>query len=111
MIEATIRDHLVPLLNVPVYIDVPSQPGDGYVVIERTGGGETEHIRSAMVAVQSYGASKYDAASLHEDVMDAMKSLIELDEVSACELNSEYDFTDTTTKRYRYQAVFDIVYY
>ena len=32
-------------------------------------------------------------------------------EVASCRLNSDYNFTDTTKKQYRYQAVFDIVYY
>ena len=31
--------------------------------------------------------------------------------VSSVELNSDYNFTDITEKRYRYQAVFDIVHY
>lgn len=111
MIEKIIRDYLMPLISVPVYIDVPPEPGDAYVVIERTGGGEREHIRDAMVAIQSYGATKYAAASQHETVLDVMKGLTTLDTVSACDLNAEYDYTDTQTKRYRYQAVYDIVYY
>ena len=40
-----------------------------------------------------------------------MEDLADLDEVSACRLNSDYNFTDTTTKHYRYQAVFDLVFY
>ena len=111
MIEKIIRDYLLANLSVPVYVDVPAEPPEKYVVIERTGGGETEHIRSAMVAVQSYGASRYDAASLHESILVLLKNLKELDNISASDLNAEYDYTDTTTNRYRYQAVFDIIYY
>lgn len=111
MIEAIIRNYLLPILSVPVYIDVQANPPVSYVVIERTGGGETEHIREATIALQSYGASKSAAAMLHETVMAAMKNLIILDQISACDLNAEYDFTDTETKRYRYQAVYNIVYY
>ena len=111
MIEEIVRDYLLAGLSVPVYVDVPAEPPESYVVIERTGGGETDHIRSAMVAIQSYGASRYDAATLHEDVLLLLKNLIELENVSASDLNAEYDYTDTTTNRYRYQAVFDIIYY
>lgn len=111
MIESTVRDYLLTALSVPVYIDVPSDPPASYVVIERTGGGMEEHIRNAMVAIQSYGGSKAQAAALHEEILAAMPDLIEQDDISACNLNSEYDFTDTSTKRYRYQAVFDIIYY
>ena len=111
MIESTVRDYLLTALSVPIYIDVPSDPPGSYVVIERTGGGMEEHIRNAMVAIQSYGESKAQAAALHEAILAAMPDLIEQDDISACNLNSEYDFTDTSTKRYRYQCVFDIIYY
>lgn len=111
MIEAIIRDYLLELLDVPVYIDVPADPPENYVVIERTGGSETEHIRSATIAVQSYGPRKTAAAELHEQVMSLLPDIADGVRVSACDLNAEYDYTDTQTKRYRYQAVFDLVYY
>ena len=111
MIEAIVRNYLLPSVSVPIYVDVPSEPPESYIVIERTGGGMEEHIRNAQIAVQSYAGSRFNAATLHEQVLQLMEGLIELDSVSACNVNAEYDFTDTTTKRYRYQAVFDIVYY
>lgn len=111
MIEAIVRDYLLTVLSVPVYIDVPANPPERYVVIERTGGGEIEHIRLATIALQSYGGRRSAAAELHEAVLTAMDGLITLDRISACDLNAEYDYTDTTTKRYRYQAVYNIVYY
>ena len=52
----------------------------------------------------------YKAAELNEKVKAAMERLIELDSVSKCELNTDYNFTDTDKKQYRYQAVFDVVY-
>lgn len=111
MIEEIIRNYLLDNVSVPVYIDVPAAPGDSYVKIERTGGGEEEHIRRATVAVQSYGASMLAAATLHESLLDILPDIVERDDVSACDLNAEYNFTDTTTKQYRYQSVWDIVYY
>lgn len=111
MIEKIIRDYLLNVLDVPVYIDVPADPGDSYVVIDRTGGSETEHIRSATVAVQSYAPRKIAAAELHEQVLALLPGVATGEAVSACTVNAEYDYTDEETKRYRYQAVFDIVYY
>lgn len=81
------------------------------VVVERTGGGNPNHIRTAMVAIQSYGQSKYQAALLHERVLEAMPGMIAQDNISAVTLNSEYDYPDLTTKENRYQAVYNIVYY
>lgn len=111
MIEKIIRDYLLTVLDVPVYVDVPADPPDTYVIIQRTGGSETEHIRSAVMAIQSYGPRKTAAAELHEQVLALLPAIADGVEVSACDINAEYDFTDTTTKRYRYQAVFDIIYY
>ena len=109
MIEETVRNHLLTALSVPVYIDVPAEPPESYVVIERTGGSEENKVRYAQVAVQSYAGSRYQAATLHENVLVAMDGLNDYEE--SCDVNAEYDFTDTSTKRYRYQAVFDITYY
>ena len=52
----------------------------------------------------------YNAAKLNEEVKDAMEKIIEYTEISKCSLNSDYNFTDTKTKSYRYQAVFDLVF-
>ena len=40
-----------------------------------------------------------------------MDGITEKPEIAACRLNSDYNFTDTAKKKYRYQAVFDLVYY
>ena len=40
-----------------------------------------------------------------------MAAITERPEVGSCELNSDYNYTDGTKKEYRYQAVFDLVYY
>jgi len=53
----------------------------------------------------------YGAAALNELVKNAVDSLIELDEIASVKLNTDYNFTDTTTKKYRYQAVYDIKHY
>ncbi|MEI3522519.1 MAG: hypothetical protein V8Q40_16600 [Anaerosacchariphilus sp.] len=42
---------------------------------------------------------------------DAMEDIVELDSISQAELNTDYNFTDTQTKRYRYQAVYDLVFF
>ena len=53
----------------------------------------------------------YAAALLNEKIKELMDNLVELDEVSGIHLNSDYNFTDIDSKRYRYQAVFDINHY
>ena len=41
----------------------------------------------------------------------AMEAIVQLDDVSSCELDTDYNYTDSVRKRCRYQAVFDVVHY
>ena len=115
MIEVTVFDFLTANLLAPVYMEIPSNPPKKMVVIEKTGSSETNFIKRSTFAIQSYGKSLYEAAELNEVVketmMDGLDGLSALDEIVSVNLNSDYNYTDTTTKRYRYQAVFDIVHY
>ena len=76
-----------------------------------TGGSQVNYIDKAIIAIQSYSSSLYKAAVLNEKVKIIMKNIIEMDEISECELNSDYNYTDTSRKKYRYQAVYELTYY
>lgn len=110
MIEEKILNYLAGQLEVPVRMEVPEDAPDEFVVIEKTGSGMENYIYTATFAVKSYAPSMYEAAALNEMVKDTMSGLTTLPCVSRSALNSDYNFTDTTEKRYRYQAVFDIVH-
>lgn len=111
MIEAIIIQYLNETLGLPVYAEVPAKAEKEFCVVEKTGSAMQNRIRSATVAVQSYSDSMLKAAKLNERVIRAMEELSGLEEVSSCDLNSDYNYTDTSTKRYRYQAVFDITHF
>ena len=111
MIEKIVLDHLNNVLDVPAYMEKPESPPERYVLIEKTGSGTDNQIHSSTLAVQSYAATLYQAAELNESIKAAMNRLIELDEITRAKLNSDYNFTDTTKKQYRYQAVFDLTHY
>ncbi len=112
MIEKIILDYLTAeLAPVPVYMEVPVNPPETFVVIQRTGGGMTNWIYSSAFAFQSYAGTLYEAAQLNESVREALLDIVELDEIASIRLNSEYNFTDTATKHYRYQGVYDVVHY
>lgn len=115
MIEITIKKFLESKMSVPVLMEVPKSTVSQFVIIERTGGAQENFISSAVITIQSYAATMQEAAELNEEVkrwmLDGLDGLITLDEVSSVNLNSDYNYTDTTSKRYRYQAVFDITHY
>lgn len=110
MIEKIMLDYLLANLTVPVFMEEPTEDLTSYVLIEKTGSSEQDHIPAATLAIKSYGASLYDAATLNDIVKPVVKSAIELDTISSVRLNSDYNFTDTTTKKYRYQALFVVTY-
>ena len=110
MIEKIVLDYLNDMMSVSVYTERREQKGK-FVIIEKVGGGQTDHIKRASIAIQSYADSMYDAAELNEQVKDAMEGIVALSKVSSCKLDTDYNYTDTSTKKYRYQAVFDLVHY
>lgn len=111
MIEKTILDHLSAVLDAPCGTEVPPDPPPRFVVLEKTGETRKDCIRDAILAVQSYAPTLLEAATLSEAVVAAMLNAVQLPSVAAVELNGNYNFTDTATKQYRYQAVFDVTHY
>jgi hypothetical protein len=112
MIEQIILEYLKDKLNMDdIYTETPQEPPSVFVRIEKTGGNRNAYLKRATVAIQSYGTSLYEAAQLNENVIETMLGIDELDSISKCELNSDYNFTDTQQKKYRYQAVFNLTYY
>lgn len=80
------------------------------VIIQKTGGQLHDCQFSHTLAIQTYGPSKQKSAELAYKVLDAMLLWPDnSNRVANVELNAgPYDFTDTSTKEYRYQAVYDI---
>ena len=110
MIEKIVTDYLDDVLDVPAYPEIPKNPPDRFVIVDKTGSSEENFINSVTFALQSYAKTLYEAAALNEEVKKAMDKIIELDMISSSKLNTDYPFTDTTKKQYRYQAVYDLVY-
>lgn len=117
MIELTVLNYLKNALDVPVSMEKPTSNIEEYVVIEKTGADRENYIDSAVLAIQSYSDTLYNAAELNEKVKEAMLGdgvttygIIASTDISKCSLNSDYNFTDQQIKSYRYQAVFDLVF-
>ena len=110
MIAKTLLDYLSDALDVPVAMEAPEQ-ATGYVLIDQTGSSRINHIITTTFAIQSYGDSLYNAMLLNEDVKAAMVGFAELDNITKVELETDYNYTNTATKQYRWQAVFSITHY
>lgn len=110
IIEAYIIDYLQKKLEVSCYAQYDDASQDTFIVVEKTGGYTDNFIKHATLAIQSYAPTLYESALLNEKVKEAMNNAVECPEISASKHNSDYNFTDTSTKHYRYQAVYDLVF-
>ena len=111
MIELVIKNYLDGHLDVPSFFEHQNGLKGNYVLIEKLSGGKRNTLKSSVFAFQSYADSLFESARLNEQVKEVVETMVELPEITGIQLNSDYNFTDTQTKKYRYQAVFDINYY
>ena len=112
MIETTLLNYLnTANLSATVYAEQPKVKPTAFFVLEKTGGSYTNHIYESNFIIQSNAPSLASAASMNEEIKVAMLNAITLDDISRVELNSNYNYTDSATKQYRYQAVFVITHY
>lgn len=120
MIAVKLLDYLDAHLNetltseeveeVFVGMEAPEQLTN-YVIIDQTRSSRTNHIVTTTFAIQSYGASLYEAMLLNERVKAVMKGFYGQDYIVNVRLQTDYNFTDTETKQYRWQAVYEITHY
>ncbi len=111
MIERMVLDYLEKELDVDVFMEhAPDMPKE-YVLIEKTGSSRENYIEHATIALKSVSDSLYGAAELNEEVKKKMDEIVKLNQISRSKLNSDYNFTDPSTKKYRYQAIYDLVYF
>lgn len=108
MIEQIIIECLNGLDNAPAYAEVPAVKPSRYFIVEKTGSATVNHIYTATIAIQSYSSvSMEDAMNMNELVKEEMAD-IDSPYLGSVKLNADYNFTNTSTKEYRYQAVFNI---
>lgn len=110
MIELTVLNYLNSVLSVPVVMEVPADPAEKFVVLQKTGSSRVDRLDTATIAAQSYAGTLAEAAELNEQVKAAFDGMIVLDEISSCKLNSDYNFTDQSMEKYRYQCIYVICY-
>lgn len=112
MIEVVILQALNERLpsGVAAYTEEKDAEGELYVIMEKTGSQMVNRVSHATFAVQSYAGTLYEAAELNEKVREIMDSLPLQDSISKVTLQSDYSYTDTEKKNYRYQGIYEVVY-
>lgn len=116
LIEKVVKDFLDGKVDCPVLLEDTEGRAIKRVLIEKTSG-RGEFTYESTLAIQSYGRTLYEASVLNQTVISLLLKeddgfgLLSERDVLSVELNSNYNYTDTSTKEYRYQAVFDIRHY
>lgn len=110
MIERILQDYLTENAY-PCYLSMPEHPSGSFCIIQKTGSDLRDGLFSATLAVQSYGKTKLETAQMNHKIVQTMLEAVTLPQISACDLNTDYDFPDVTRKLPRYQAIFDVTYY
>lgn len=113
IIEATVIGYLSRELSVPVYGEVPPDPPERFVTVEKVGGARENYVWSATLAIQSWDrGSLLGAVTLSDQAKAAMFDMVgALGTIGGARLDSEYNWTNPETKYYRYQATFQVVHY
>ena len=112
ILEAFLVKWLNEKTGYDVYTEAPGGHPEEFYLVERTGSQTENHITTATIAIQSWNSgSMYAAAEMNEVLTETMQALFAEPEISSCKLSADYNFTDTETKYYRYQAVYNITYY
>lgn len=119
MIEEVIYRYLKSKTETPVFLELSGDypnikvPGDirAFYLIEKTGSRENNFIHTSTLTIQSWGRSMYEAAKANSELKKLIKKAIKIDQITDVKIDSDYNFTDTRTKLYRYQAVVFITHY
>jgi len=110
MIIVDIINHLTEYLEIHVGTEADTH-STSFVIVEQTGSSRRNHLTTTTFAIQSHGASMYEAMELNEEVKHAMEAFRAWYKVARVELMTDYNFTNTETKQYRWQAVYNITHY
>lgn len=100
-------------LDAPAFGEIPKEncPEEFYIV-ELIGDPVVDQIETATIAIRSYAQNMKRAADLSYDVDNLMRyGLIELDYISGVKRNTIANWTDQSTKQYRYQGVYVVTHY
>lgn len=95
-------------MDVPVYMEEPIDKPEEYFIIQKTSSSNSNMHTSVVMAIQSYGKTLLNACKLNEKLKDTMPLFINDEHVSKVKLNTDYNYTDTQKKKYRYQAIYQI---
>lgn len=108
MIEKILYKYLTEKLEIPVFLEYPKDEPEEYIVFVKTSSTQRNLIYTSSFDIYTHSLSMYKTITLTERLKEVMKEIIEVPEIMHAEFISDYEASDTTTKTYRYKAIYDI---
>ena len=110
MIEKIVLNYLIDK-GFMAYMEMPEDRPEKFIIVEKTSSQRDDLLFSSTFAIQSYAPTLLECAELNDLVVLAMFEMTDCEDVTRSKLNTSNNYTDTATKDYRYQAVFDVTHY
>ena len=107
-IEQAIIQHLNSK-NYSAYADVPNPMPASFVTVERTGGGDSDMIDRATLAVQCWASGRKAAADMADAVRCELVAMTGTGGFGAVTVQSIYNWPDAKARKARYQLVVSAV--
>lgn len=109
MIEAKVISYLCEC-GFDAFAEEPAKKPKEYVVVRMVDASRTNHIDACSIYLECVSDSMLNAAKYCNDVKNKMYDFVSVDGISSCRLSGSGKNIDTQQKKYRYEAVFNIVY-
>ena len=87
------------------YASAPNPLTARFVTVERTGGGSTDKIDQAALAVQCWAESRKEAADMADAVRCDLEAMTGTGGLGAVTIQSIYNWPDPLSRKARYQLV------
>lgn len=112
MFETIVKEYLDTAFaesGIPVYLEIPNDLPEKFIVFQRMDIGKENHIDAITLEFSAYADSKYDAALLDESLREAMDELHNTTDIT-CHLGGGNDNQDSVLKKYRFRSYFNLYY-
>lgn len=108
-VERTVAKRLADATGIRFLLDVPAERPEEFATVELTGGSGDRFTRSAVLAVQSWGATRRRAAEMARAVEGAVPSLTD-DEpnIFRAVASGSYRWPDPESGQPRYQTTVEL---
>lgn len=117
MIETIVYNYLTSKMpDIAIGFEIPATHSDSFIVIQKVASGIDNHINAATLEFHCYAPSKYEAASLDEELKTAMLGndttygIASLNTISSCKYGGGNDAPNTNIKAYRYRSYYNLFY-